>query len=465
MAQALKREHRLISLRVELEFWSGLPHVRLTFESGGGPTESWKVPLEELGIATSSGPDIGTGAKLPSAIADRITNLSQLCASTGDDEPLWLHLVRPYGYLGIFPWEAVLGAPIKRPILRLPDFLERSQENPDTLEIAICYDPPWDRNVAAAHTRVGDVIAGALSTPRSQIVVHLFTTPDAAQVLRQQGDRRLSIHDANASKVAALEAQAGASSPWLAWMADALHGRSLDAVHFICATEAADERATLMLRASPMPESVASLSAIYGSEVAAFLQRTGAWAALFSAPPMSGSETSCRYFADGLAQIRPGPVLFHEFAAEDEGRRQLDNVYRFLFAPEASQAPLLKRDFLYCQPSLVQNYAKWDSGHAREPGPASRAPLAQRVWANLSQKSAMIPDFHLPEAPAWTSAAQRFVEKASLDSTRFLQSADSGLLVDSVRSSAMSANNVVQDTLADIQKIIDQHAGTQRTDD
>lgn len=465
MAAMLKREHRLMSLRVELEFWSGSPLVHLIFESGGGPRERWQIALQDLGVDANARPDPQATMRLPTPILETLAVLSRTCAATGDDEPLWLHLVRPYGYLGALPWEALLGAAIKRPVLRLPDFLERSQENPDILEIAICYDPPWQTDRAAAHGRVRDVISGALATPRPQIVVHLFTTPEAAQGLRGHADPRLNIHDASGSKAAALTSRAASASPWLEWMADALQGRALDAVHFVCATETADECATLLLRASPVPESVGSLSAISASDIAAFLQRAGAWAALFSPPPMSGTETSCRYFADGLAQIRPGPVLFHEFHAGDAGGAQLEEVYRFLFAPEASAAPRLERDFLYCQPSLVSNYAFWDDERPRELGPPSRASLPERAWASFSQKTDLLPDFRLPEAPAWTSAAQRFVEKASLESSKFRQSAESGFLVDSVRSSAMSANTVVQDTLADIQNIIDQHARIEREDD
>jgi hypothetical protein len=296
-------------------------------------------------------------------------------------------------------------------------------------------------------------------------VVHLFTTPEAAQVLQSQPDPRLRIHDARTSKSSAenYASSSKSSSPWLDWMEDALQGRALDAVHFVCDTEAAEERPTLLLRASPRPERYPSLSAIYASEVASFLQRTGAWAALFSPPPTSGTEGCCRYFADSLAQIRPGPVLFHEFSDDHLARGQLDNVYRFLFASEPTEAPRLQRDFLYCQPALVRDYDNWDAERPPELGPP-RASYLKRTLASVSQRTDLIPDINLPEAPAWTSAAQRFVERASLDSARFRQSAKDSFLVDSVRSSALSANTVVQDTLIQIQKIIDQHATPQQED-
>ncbi|PBC04266.1 hypothetical protein [Mesorhizobium sp. WSM3860] len=457
MGEELKREHQLMSLRMELLAWSGDPYILIDFESGGSSKKNWKLPASMLGITQEGRSSLPQGPHLPRALADEIAATANENARTGSSEPLWLHLIRPYGLLGAVPWERLLGDVVNRPILRLPDFLERSKEDPDTLEIAVCFDPSIEGDHFADFRRVHDVICSAFDAPRAQIVAHLFTTPKIAEHFGTYPIPRLKIHSLGEERI---EIESGLTglpsfSPWLGWIESVLRNEALDAVHFICPTESSDERSNLLLRASPGRDAAQSLTAVYPSEVASFLQRTGAWAALFSPPQGSGSEESCRYFADSLAQIRPGPVLYHEFDDDiEQVRNRLDKVYQFLFASDPSEAPQLHKDFLYCQPALVSDYENWDSGRNEVP---PRASVTQRVWARLSQQSDLIPDYRLSEAPAWTSAAQRFVEKASLDSSRFLRSAQGSFLDEAVSSSAMSANNVVQSTLSDIQKIIDQH--------
>ena len=461
MAAILKREHQLMSLRIEVELWSGKPQVVIGFEAGGGLCKKWSLPATTLGLGQeSSACEI---PRLPVEVAGEITALTRDYAQTGPSEPLWVHLVRPYGCLGVARWEKALADIVQRPILRLPDFLERSKEDPDILEIAVCYDPPWKSDVESAHKRVSEVISSALQSPRPQILVHLFTTPEASEILGSQTDPRLKIHNPNVLRAKTAGSIVKYSSPWLDWMGRTLEDRALDAVHFVCATESADERAALLLRASLGTEKLLSLSSVHVAEVTSFLQRTGAWAALFSPPPASSTTDSCRYFADALAQNRPGPVLFHEFSDDQLSRGQLDNVYRFLFAPEPIDAPVLREDFLYCQPALVSNYEDWGDEKLHEVR-RLRASYLSRTLARVSQQSDIIPDFHLPEAPAWTSAAQRFVEKASLDVARLQRSTQGSFLVDAVRNSALSANNAVQETLGEIQKIIDRHAKPRQDD-
>lgn len=459
MAEDLKREHQLMSLRMELMAWSGDPYVRIAFESGGSPKKDWKIPAAMLGLTEDGHSSLAQGPHLPHGLAEEIEATATANARTGPSEPLWLHLIRPYGYLGAMPWERLFGDAVNRPILRLPDFLERSKEDPDTLEIAVCFDPSPKGDHFADFRRVHDVICSAFDAPRAQIVVHLFTTPKIAEHFGTYPIPRLNIHSPGSTSSASEIgfASSRSFSPWLGWIESVLRDEALDAVHFICPTESSDERSGLLLRASPGMDEAQSLTAVYPSEVAGFLQRTGAWAVLFSPPQGSWTEQSCRFFADNLAQIRPGPVLYHEFDDEIElVRNQLDKVYQFLFASEPSEAPRLRRDFLYCQPALVSNYENWDAGRTEVLGPP-RASLAKRFLAKVSQQSDLIPDYHLPEAPAWTSAAQRFVEKASMDSSRYLRSAQGSFLDKEVSSSAVSSNNVVQSTLSDIQKIIDQH--------
>ena len=66
MAFRLKREHRLMSLRVQSEFWTGNPLVNLNFEYGGVLQDQWSISA--LDLNPESEPSIGLKAKLPSKI-------------------------------------------------------------------------------------------------------------------------------------------------------------------------------------------------------------------------------------------------------------------------------------------------------------------------------------------------------------------------------------------------------------
>lgn len=454
MAEALKREHELMSLRVELAFWAKSPLVRISFESGGTAHSLWQYSAESVGVPTSLADGGMPALALPH---EHLQELAQLCAAHarhGANEPLWLHLVRPYGFAGALPWEETLAPVIDRPLLRLPDFLERSQEDPDTLEIAICYDPPWKSDRASADQRVVELIQTALQSPRAQIVVHFFTI-DPSSALTALGNARLRWYDPqewHKGQSSNSRGQAGGSA-WLVWMADSLRPHALDAVHFVCGAEAFDDRASLLVRSTPFPTtSRPVLSAIQPGDIVSFLARTGAWAAIFSPHPQAPCAAACRFFADGIAQIRPGPVLFHAFEDEPIQNSALPALYNFLFASEPSDPPAFQAGFLYCQPTFARAYQDGAWGVTWEG--RTRAKPFQRVLAKFSQSMDLLPDYILPETPVWTSAAQRYVEKLSLDSYRFKQGLDTSDLSSALRSEAEAANNAISDTLAQIQDVI-----------
>ena len=128
----------LIILQVTLTFWETSPQIELSLIHGvrtSGPTESWKIPARELGAPDNIDADTALCLNLPSQISEGISH------SLKDDPktlPLWLRFAKPHGYLSTLPWEKVLTKTLERPVLRLPDLLERAYENRDVLELAIC---------------------------------------------------------------------------------------------------------------------------------------------------------------------------------------------------------------------------------------------------------------------------------------------------------------------------------------
>src|SRR5262249_42675252 len=105
-----------------------------------GEHRIWTYPLRDLGA--------------PSTLLDELDHFSlplQLVQglreelverSVAADQPLWLDLIRPYGFLGVLPWEQTLGTILGRPILRLPSFVEPPQADEDVADLAVLVGTP-----------------------------------------------------------------------------------------------------------------------------------------------------------------------------------------------------------------------------------------------------------------------------------------------------------------------------------
>jgi hypothetical protein len=300
----------------------------------------------------------------------------------------------------------------------------RPFENADVLEAAILFDPPPsntpDRVIDQLKLIVGELLAGS---PRAQTRIHIFPNAACANALANPSimlNKRAHVHAASESTSAAAEGP-GFVSPWFDGICAALKGQSLDAVHFVCRTRATESAAVLLLSRSPHAAEAQTLAAAEIGDVGAALARLGAWAAMFSPPAGDIDGAAMAFVADTLAQSRPGSVLFHP--AAPDCAQDLRESYRFLFSPEPTRPPKLARGFLYCQPESVAAHAGF---HAKIPStvlPPELPELAkQGSWLDRTRAKAgvYIPalGLDLKQAPDWASAAQRYVERASLDQLR-----------------------------------------------
>ncbi|WP_375778888.1 hypothetical protein ACE103_07415 [Bradyrhizobium sp. ma5] len=458
----------LIVLRTMLTFGEDKANVMFDLAGYGKISEqgrrTWRLALNEIGVSEHLSPDqahdmsvlslplqLQEGLKAGVSLMDPAVQL-----------PLWLDLVRPYGFLGILPWERVLSELLVRPVFRLPDFLARPRENTDVLEAAILFDPPPsiapDSAVDQLKLIVSELLAGS---PRVQTRIHVFASAPCAKVLANPSvklDKRVNVHTANESTRAAAE-RSNFVSPWFDWICAALEGRSLDAVHFVCRTRATESSAVLLLSRSPHDTEAQTLAAIEIADVGAALARVGAWTAMFSPPAGDIDDGAMAFVADTLAQSRPGSVLFH--LARPDCAHDLRETFRFLFSPEPAHPPKLANGFLYCQPESVAAHAGFHPAIASSVLPAESPELARQAsWVDRARAKAgvYIPaiGLDLKQAPDWASAAQRYVESASLDqlrrvSTDVLFSKPTAAL-DQVEAAAQS--QTVQKTLSDIQNIV-----------
>jgi hypothetical protein len=423
MAVKLKRDFNLVALKVTLQARGEAARVLVELEitEQHEPQTVWSttVPAEDMGVEADTGkgrPDAGVdGFRLPPAIGAAITGV------LGDahyEGPVWLHLVKPYGVLGAVPWERLL-ASVPHPLLRLPDALaDRPVENTRQLDVVLCASRPLSDqafDIPRTLARMAETIVAAVEGRR--VRVHVFADLDCFQELEQRlgatgllGQNVLIQHPdtalaAQASRGRAERARADAlTSPWLAWIQGALGHTSVDVVHFVCHGYLADRRGALAFAESPVRNQDPDWCRfVQGGELGRFMLRVGAWSIAFTSPVGNYSEFGLRALADEFAQVRPGPVLYHE-QREDPDLAQLGHVYRFLYSSERrppAPAPALA---LCCQPAML-------------PQPEGVEP--PRVSAVTASA---IGD--LDEVPAWIASAQRFIEQKEYEVSRIKRATD-----------------------------------------
>ena len=92
-----------------------------TLAAAGDPVRRWVLSTAELGLPAAldcSGEE--HAFRLPEALLRELGDAVR--AGERENRPLWLELVRPYGHLGVVPWEQLLVPHLPVPVLRLPEF-------------------------------------------------------------------------------------------------------------------------------------------------------------------------------------------------------------------------------------------------------------------------------------------------------------------------------------------------------
>jgi hypothetical protein len=469
----------LIILQITLSFWETSPQVELALirDASKGAAEKWKIPARELGV-----PDSIDGAKMLdlNLTPQMIDGLKSSLKDGADNLPLWLRFAKPHGFLSALPWERVLTQALQRPVLRLPDLLERPYENRDVLELAICFDPDRSANPDKLRSILKQTVTAILSaSPRTQTRLHLFTPSYWYKELQLQGapyDKRLQIHDPATAKTnreisdarkAALKEKPGSAieasiqSLWSIWMKSELGSRSLDAIYFICESAMSEFQPTLRMSSSLSPrEEIDSWSYVDAQELAAIVTRAGAWAAVFSNPRPESAIPVLALMADALAHTRPTTVLYQRLD-DDRQIASLRTACAFLFAPNSAPAPSIAEGFLYCPPSYVDAYANLEIASAL-PGMEKDASIfdSTSIWdrarAYVTPYIPGIENYEIEQAPSWATALQRQSEFLALE--RLRRNGDDVLL-----SSAKSASDQVghaatsiasDSTLDEIHKVI-----------
>lgn len=353
MAMLHAREFELVTLWVRLHAQRGGSAVSARLEAtvdgertvlfGAGPfaTSDFGLPGPGQSLSTTT---LGVSPEL-------VRQLSEWNdAENEQHRPLWVHLIRPYGHLGMIPWESDLVPALNVPVLRLPDFIEPQRETTSAFDVAVVSSVP--RGVGKGEIgspELQDVVEALLQATTSRRVhVHVFADEESARSLTPNED--VTVHTAR-PKTRRQASRPGAN-PWFDWIESAMGGQALDAVHFLAHGVLGASGGLLAL--GPEPRDADAMGGVYSSasQIADFLTRIGAWSAGFHLPRRRDTDLGLRQVADAIGATRPGSVLFHDPLVD---RDVLGPAMRLLYGPEPQPAPVSPGYFAFIQPRRVEH--------------------------------------------------------------------------------------------------------------
>lgn len=430
MAEMLKRQFDLLTLKVSLNTAETPTRVRCELEGRVGADfdrlDGREFPVSELGLperlerrqSLYQGYDFRLPDELRSWLGDLIAR------ENPEKVPLWLHLAKPYGYLGMVPWERLLQPILDLPILRLPDFLANPpRETPSVLDVVLCSSLPAAKESFMVIDHLSQMAQRVLEAVPRRTSIHMFTDLEWYPQLRSRVQDLgllggpVLVHDPEAaasylapeSSLRIGNRRGGIENPWLLWIRDALAGSSIDIAHFVCHGYLSGDQGALAFSETPLRNQDLQLARFVGAaELTAFLTQVGAWSAAFSSPEHNYCEMGLRQLADSIAQMRPGPIIHHEIPRDFDGQA-LAGVYRFLFGPALEPPPASPALLTYCHPSRL----------SADPEARSQARYTLRAAAKASVEAPSHPTFKSlfeveENLPSWIAASERFFEQQNL---------------------------------------------------
>lgn len=447
MAELLQRSWSLPVLKVSLEASSAEPQVRfrLTTHADGEPTvhDEWALTVAEL-LSGSTGKGRGPELILPQAFVDRIA--TWVGTVLGPEVELWLHLVKPYAFLGALDWEAQLQPALRVPLLRLPDVFPIPEVHRSHIDVAVCASGPAVKGPPPALSTL-PLLARALSDPSRSVRLHVFVDEQARGILADRialPGLEVQLHDPREEAESIAEVWPGISNPWLRWMLSALGGQAIDVVHLIGHGYFTSDQGWLALADSPVGDRT-SASHVGATELATFLTLMGAAIAGFSNPPDNYSPTGLRSLVDDLGASRAGPVLLHSPALDPEGA-QLMGAYGFLLGDPGRRPPLNPGLLFFCQPSRIT-------------GPPMRGiePIEPETPIDDLGVTGIVRDYFSgsseTQQPKWVAVTERFFDqnRAQLLRERTAGEPSAGELL-------RPYSEGIEEALRDIRGIVERHA-------
>lgn len=345
-------------------------------------------------------------------ITDNVINalLAGLREHNALDKPLWLELNPPGCSLTLAPWERLLQPRLGMALPRL-SFFQSGGAVPrgDWLDVVLCASAPVAKGTMPLPELVGRYTGGILDAIPGDVTIHVFTDQDSYRELKQNlanqvdNGRMRGVRLYNPATAADYEPAKRSRelsdeprkvlNPWLAWMADSLGGRAVDAIHFLCHGLIYIDQGALALAESPCINEDRKLARFVGvRQLNAFLDQTGAYMLGLTSPPNNFSVLGLRVLCEEVARSRPGVALLHECWLDHEFK-DLGATYKALYVGDNAEPPHSSAVSMYCTPAAFGR------------GSVTRSAAAEATWRGT-------PEVKKDEG-VWVASGLRWIERTA----------------------------------------------------
>lgn len=329
MAMIIRDQYHLLTLRCSLEYEIDLRAERSRegqaalrrmvrsqlFEGKIALGEPLSTPVEHFGILEG-----GTAARTIRSLAGSpIEGQVRQAAALDSGGVLWFHIPQDSFELALLPWEEMVWAVARMPLLHIANFLSDPYTLCQEPRIAVCASQP----LADGLFDVGDYVLTLLDaidaaagvaqvSPRVTVYTDGAWHQAVANRIAAAAYQRLVVEDVpEPPQVLTQSHERAGENPWLRWIGQGSGGEPVDIVHFVSPGYFHERRGSIAVAAAPH-DSQSPGQFIGAGELAGLYDRLGCSVMAFSSPDMPQWEWGQRILGFELSWLRPGPILLME---------------------------------------------------------------------------------------------------------------------------------------------------------
>lgn len=373
MAQILMEKNRLVALQARtVAKPEGKFVVTSVLRGDEIVARDVETSYAALGLIQLS--DFAVSTTQPLALTESIcAQLETAVHFLEGDAPLWLHLAKDSSKLALFPWESEVRRLHGKPLIRVPNFLDDPFQPNKLPVIAVCISAPvakGDFSYPLVQSQLA-VVNSLASDATSKTELHIFGDSERYEALRRMAEPYsanrhidVTVHFA-ADRPSVGRSVEGSSSPWLAWISEALAGRVIDIAHFICPGYYSGSQGSLAFATSPISNADPYWSKfVAAAELACFLDRHGTSAISMTPAGETRWAAGLRLLAFQLGWLRPGPILVTD--PGPASAKALKCAYQTLYGASTADISELESALFSCHPRYFS-----DENNSERPEPKS----------------------------------------------------------------------------------------------